>query len=586
MKTIKTYHSVYIFLSLTLVVNCLFLFMNGYGPDLGYWFDWTKQLANQGYRNFNGNYPPVYLHWIYLVGKGLNHFNIPIENTDLLKFAWVFPIFVIHLLLVFLANRLLIKYQAESSHHLMVMLLVAINPAILINGPIWGQVDLLPSCLAMIAIYLHFSRFAFLMIPVFVLALLTKLQMICFAPVFGLLFFQKLKQHLLGVVIALVLVLLVFLPFYLVDYHKQIFKQAYMDTLGQYPVITMNAANIWIWLVGNNAPDNVQIIPNLHPVFPDTLAKAKYFGMFLFSSVCLMIFVMGVHQFYLAKKANSEHTLISYSYFYAMVCALAFFTLLPAMHERYIFPAVIAALLFSAVKGKQIGYPVLISLAATLNMLIILGINGSNIWLGLSLFITLIFLVGFIEVFSGSKLYQSLTELVVDFFSRKSVFSILFVVVISSTWLYLLDRYLVHTVVLTENQRLLNDYPVVRAHQEYGRYRLNTSVDGNPLTINGKRYAQGIGTHADSEIVFSIPKDAHTLQIGYGLDDEVGSAEVAFEIWEENKMLWRSEVIYGYEAVKTVRVPLSGKSSITLKVDSQGSNSWDHADWIEPILIF
>jgi Gpi18-like mannosyltransferase len=587
MKIINHYQPVSLFLSATIIVNCLFLFMNGYGADLGYWHDWTKQLTHNGYKNFNGNYPPVYLHWIYCVGNLLDYFKIPIENSDLLKFFWVMPVFLSHLVLVTLVHKLLLRYQASQNYHLCLMLLVTFNPALLVNGPIWGQVDLLPSCIALGAIYLHFSsRFAYLMIPLFTLALLTKLQMICFLPVIGILFFQKIKQHLIGILLAALVFILVFLPFYWVDYHQQIFKQAYLDTLGQYPVITMNAANIWIWLIGNNAPDNIQVISNLHPLFPEQLSKAKFFGMFLFSSVCLMVFIVGVYQFYLVKRNVDEQTLVSSTFFYAMVCALAFFALLPAMHERYLFPAVVAALLFSASKTKQLGYPVLLSLAATLNMLIILGINGSNIWLGLSVLVTLLLLISFIELLAGSKFYYALVKFFIECGSKKYSFPWIFALVVSTTLGYLLDRYSLHQPVLAQNQKFLIDYPVTVSHQEYGKYRLNTSVDGNVLTIDNKRYAYGIGTHANSEIIFAIPKDAKALNIKYGLDDEVGSAEVVFEIWEETQLLWRSDVIYGYESAKEVQVSLSGKGILTLKVDSHGPNSWDHVDWLDPILIF
>jgi Gpi18-like mannosyltransferase len=587
MKTINQYYPLPLFLSAAILVNCLFLFMNGYEADLGFWYDWTKQLTHQGYKNFNGNYPPVYLHWIYLVGNGLDYFKIPIENSDLLKFFWVFPVFISHLLLIFLLNNLLVKYKARSNFHLSLMLLATFNPALIINGPIWGQVDLLPACIAMSAIYIHFSsRYAWLMIPLFTLALLTKLQMICFAPVVGILFFHKAKQHVLGMALSILLIALVFLPFYSVDYHRQIFKQAYLDTLGQYPVITMNAANIWIWLIGNNAPDNIQIISNLHPVFPDSLAKAKYFGMFMFASVCMMVFVIGVSQFFLMRKKVDEQTLVSSTFFYAMVSAIAFFALLPAMHERYLFPAVVAALLCAASKTKHLGYAVLLSLAASLNMLIILGINGSDIWLGLSVLVTILLLVSLLEMFLGSRFYDVLVECFIGLVSKKYSFPLVFVLVIVTTLGYLLDRYSLHKVILSNNQKLLMDFPITQSRQDYGNYRLNASVDGNILTINDKRYANGIGTHAKSEIIFAIPVDAKALNIQYGLDDEVGSAEVVFEIWEDTQLLWRSEVIYGYESVKEVQVSLNAKGSVTLKVDSHGPNTWDHVDWINPVIIF
>jgi len=585
MTITQKYPLLSIFLSATILVNCLFVFFSGYGADLGYWLSWTSQLADHGYQNFNGNYPPVYLHWLYLVAKSLNYFSIPIENNDLLKFLWVFPVSIAHLIIVRLVHHLLLRFNSDVSFYKTLMLLTVFNPAILINGPVWGQIDLLPCSFAMAAIFVHFSqRFAVFMLPLFALAILTKLQMICFAPVIGILFFQKIKQHLVGILLALFVSGLVFLPFYMVDYHKQIFKQAYIDTLGQYPVITMNAANIWIWLIGNNAPDNIQILPQLHSVFPAQLAKANYFGMYLFSSICLFVVVFGFYQFNFSKMKLSEQTLMGYAFFYAMLCALAFFALLPAMHERYIFPAVIAAAFFAAARGKQMGYFALISIIATFNMLIILGINGSNIWLGLSLAVTGVLIFSFIELLAGEKFYQFVIDVFSWLFEARLAFPFVFMMGIGITLYYLVDRHMIHKINLENNEKLLTDYSVTFAHQEYSVYKINASVDGKAISVGEKRYANGIGTHANSIITFSIPHEATELNVHYGLDDEVGAAEVVFEIWEADKRLWQSEVVYGYEKAKSISVPLNGSGSLTLEVDSHGENTWDHADWIEPIL--
>src|SRR5690606_12095682 len=133
-----------------------------------------------------------------------------------------------------------------------------LNPAILVNGPIWGQVDLIPATMVFGAILLStYQRYAYLAIPVFSLSLLTKFQMIAFAPVFGFLFFRNPGKNLFGAFIAIILGALIFMPAILAGHFIQSFNQAYIDTLGQYPMTTFNAANIWILLTGNVAPDSV-----------------------------------------------------------------------------------------------------------------------------------------------------------------------------------------------------------------------------------------------------------------------------------------------------------------------------------------
>jgi hypothetical protein len=332
---------VHLYLCATILVNLLCLFINGYGADLGYWENWTHQLADNGYYLFNGNYPPLYIHWLYLVGKALHYFQLPIEPNDLCKFLWEFPVLISHCLLTWIVFQRLQKSAATANQTLSIMLITVFNPAILIDGPIWGQVDLIPPVMALCAILMHFNkRYAVLMLPIFSLALLTKFQVICFLPIIGILFFQRLKTHIVGIAISAITILLTFSPFIYTHYYKEAFQHAYIDTLGQYPVITMNAANLWVLLIGNNAPDNIQFLTHLSPWLPQKLAYPKYLGMFLYAAICLGIFIFGINNIIKNRAKKTDDEFLADMFFYAMVSAVAFFTLLPAMHERYLFPAV------------------------------------------------------------------------------------------------------------------------------------------------------------------------------------------------------------------------------------------------------
>jgi Gpi18-like mannosyltransferase len=119
--------------------NLGLLFWDGNG-DIGYWVDWAKQLANNGYNKFDGNYPPIYIHWLYVVAQIYTYLELPIENNLLIKYLSQLPILLAHLVLIALVYKLLRKYSTNSSHFHIAMLLTALNPAILFNGPIWGQV--------------------------------------------------------------------------------------------------------------------------------------------------------------------------------------------------------------------------------------------------------------------------------------------------------------------------------------------------------------------------------------------------------------------------------------------------------------
>lgn len=576
------------YLVLVVIANFSLLFLKGYSQDLGYWQDWVRQLSSNGYDGFNGNYPPLYVHWLYLVGKFYALSGIPLEHNDFLKFLTQIPVTVFHCLLTILVFSQLKRFNASHSFLHAMMLLTVLNPAILVNGPIWGQVDLVPAVMVFGALLLAVDqRWSYLSIPVFALAILTKFQMIAFAPVFGFLFFRNTGKHIIGIAIAVAVGALVFLPSILAGHFIQAFRQAYIDTLGQYPMTTFNAANIWILLTGNTAPDNVI----LFGVAADsTLAKvftAKYFGMLLFSLTALCVFLQGIH--YLLKnnaQQNNQH-LLAHALFAAMICAVGFFALLPAMHERYMFPAVVMALAYAAMAQQKLIYPIMISLLCGLNMLIILEINGSDIWHGLSWLVVAVLVLGLAELIIGSRLFAGLTFIAQSAVKIPLLALWFFIIATMGMTAYFNERYQIHQVQLNANQQFLTDLPLVYARQDHGTMALHRSFDGNHLSLANRRYAQGIGTHASSDIQYQLPEGASEFTFLAGLDDEVGTADVQFSVWGDGKLLWESEPYLGHERDLHVHtVDVRGVQKLNLKIAPLKEDKWDHADWVNTVITF
>ena len=574
------------YLMLVVTINFAFLFLKGYSQDLGYWQDWVRQLSTGGYDGFNGNYPPVYIHWLFLVGKFYNLTAIPLEHNDLLKFLTQLPVVASHCLLTIIIFRQLQKARANPLAQQIVMILTVFNPAILVNGPIWGQIDLVPAVMVYCSLVAASSwRYAYLAIPLFALALLTKFQSIAFAPVFGFLFFTKIRQHIIGIFISLALGVLIFLPSIIAGHFWQSVRQAYIDTLGQYPMTTFNAANVWILLTGNTVPDNVILFGVQGDTIWARIFMAKHFGMLLFSCVSLLVFVHGIYFLIKNKIYIAGNQLLSYSLFSASICALAFFTLLPAMHERYLFPAAIMALGFCASARQKIFYPALISMACALNMLIILEINGSDIWIGLSWLTLGLLIVALIDQLSNHQFLSKVTRGLKHFY-RIPLFGLWFFVLASGVMLlYFFDRYHLHQIQLSEQQVLLTDLPMNYARQDHGAMAINRSFDGNKLSIANRRYAQGIGTHSRSDIQYQLPESAKTFSFKAALDDEVGTADVKFSVWGDGKLLWESPAIYGYERnIPTQHIDVTGIKLLNLKVDPLKDDKWDHANWVNTII--
>ncbi|MFF9349692.1 NPCBM/NEW2 domain-containing protein [Streptomyces sp. NPDC014734] len=107
------------------------------------------------------------------------------------------------------------------------------------------------------------------------------------------------------------------------------------------------------------------------------------------------------------------------------------------------------------------------------------------------------------------------------------------------------------------------------------------AADGHTLTLAGKTYEKGIGTHADSDIEFYLGGRCTALTADVGIDDEIdGYGEVAFSVEADGKVLWTSPKVTGASATVPVDVRLDGARHVRLKVtDTNASKTGDHGDW-------
>ncbi|MFF9569283.1 NPCBM/NEW2 domain-containing protein [Streptomyces sp. NPDC014685] len=107
------------------------------------------------------------------------------------------------------------------------------------------------------------------------------------------------------------------------------------------------------------------------------------------------------------------------------------------------------------------------------------------------------------------------------------------------------------------------------------------AADGRTLTLAGKTYEKGIGTHADSEIEVYLGGRCTAFTADVGIDDEInGYGEVAFSVEADGKVLWTSPKLTGASATVPVDVRLDGARHVSLKVtDTNGSRTGDHGDW-------
>ncbi|HEY4415068.1 MAG TPA: NPCBM/NEW2 domain-containing protein [Verrucomicrobiae bacterium] len=131
----------------------------------------------------------------------------------------------------------------------------------------------------------------------------------------------------------------------------------------------------------------------------------------------------------------------------------------------------------------------------------------------------------------------------------------------------------------------LDSLNISTATQGWGEPHKNQSVEGHTLTIGGKQFKRGLGTHAESMLYLALNREALNFAANVGIDDEVGSqpdASVEFFVIGDGKILWQSGVMHAGEPSRRCTVDLTGVKTLLLKVGEGGNGiAYDHADWAD-----
>lgn len=556
-----------------IAANFFFTFSKPHEGDLGFWQAWVRQLMNGGFGNFNGDYPPVYVLWLWVVGKFYSLAGLEVHKNFLLKFLCLVPVYFAHLGILQIVWRWICPRKMEALKKHLVLGFAALNPALLAGGPMWGQVDLFPLVFAMLSLSFAFSRKKmFLSFPFFVLAVLTKFQMIAFLPVLGALWIRRCKIAWKGIPLAFLVVAFAFVPFAVSGSLSSVLTNAYVKSTSMYPYTTFNAANLWMLLCGNVAPDNIPLF-GLSPEGLGKFATVNVIGKLLFVLFSVWIFVRSL------RVRNPRN-----AFKFATLMGIAFFAVLPEMHERYIVCAVPAALLWASRANLSVfPWTLLIAFFAAGNILMINGFRGDDLWIPLSLLLCASFVVlVLLEIFPKAKRFGIC---VLNKIPPKNFLP--YAALLALTTLFACVqavRMIPVSAKLEDGDILLYSLQRLSADQDYKSPQNGFSVEENPLTVHGKIYLDGIGAHAPSKLVYKLPPAADSLRFGYALDDEAPSGELRFRIRLDGKIVWSSGVVRGRNAPIFTAISLRGAETLTLELDSHGSDFSDHGDWLLPVV--
>ncbi|MCB8932906.1 MAG: NPCBM/NEW2 domain-containing protein [Fimbriimonadaceae bacterium] len=130
----------------------------------------------------------------------------------------------------------------------------------------------------------------------------------------------------------------------------------------------------------------------------------------------------------------------------------------------------------------------------------------------------------------------------------------------------------------------VSDLDLSHIRQGWGSPVQNRSVTNQPLSIAGRTFDKGLGTHAISTFKIRLDGKATRFHAFCGVDDDAGSANasVVFHVLGDGKELWKSPRLSWKQPPVEASVPLRGVKILSLVVDDAGDGiDFDHGDWAE-----
>lgn len=358
----------------------------GYNVDISCFTAWSSRMYSLGPAGFYApdyfcDYPPGAMLLLWPVGWLLSF----AQTSEMMLLA-VKSLPILCDLLGGLVLYLYAKKHLSNAVSVALAALYLFNPAALVNGAAWGQVDsVLALLMLMTAIAAMESRWK-LAVPLFVVSALAKPQALLFAPIGGMwLVFEMLAEKqaarrkailvdaLAGLGIALGCALVIVLPFSIHQEWNWLFK-LYGETLGSYAYATLNTANLY-YLIGANWKGLAELVPGwlmlagaavfalasgslmfsrTQPVLCRNLKKARVLSA-LFAAMAVL--QLGLFLFD-ASYAVYGYAMMAFAYLFAIICIafdrrkgalpafmaialIGVYMLGVKVHERYLFPALL-----------------------------------------------------------------------------------------------------------------------------------------------------------------------------------------------------------------------------------------------------
>jgi len=119
--------------------------------------------------------------------------------------------------------------------------------------------------------------------------------------------------------------------------------------------------------------------------------------------------------------------------------------------------------------------------------------------------------------------------------------------------------------------------------QQWGTLQRNQSVWRKPMIVAGRKFARGLGTHANGRLAYDLSGGRFkTFRCQVGRDEHAGDGRIVFHVWLDGRKAFDSGPMTKTVAAKPVEVDVSGAKSLELRtLDGGDGISGDHGNWAE-----
>ncbi|MDP1722138.1 MAG: NPCBM/NEW2 domain-containing protein [Candidatus Gottesmanbacteria bacterium] len=611
----------------------------GFEADVSFWKAWGLAVVDkgviEGLKVSNSNYPTPFMYtlgvmvWVYKLFADPHNFNEFWNNSNLLfltisKMLPIMADFGIAGIILWIST----KYQASSikqapnSKHqtfgtlgfrilnlfgiwnlefgasrvgFLFALVYLLSPISLIDGAWWGQVDSVGVFIFLAAVVAVLKRWPVLAGVIYMVGVMTKLQNMIYGPVFFLFVWQSLGYQ--GLVRAIAGSTLGFfglnIEFFLSRNMARVMASL-TENYDYFPLMSLNAYNLW-WIF--SGAKGMAMSDKFLSV---GIMNAKTVGLVLFSGVYL--FAVLRQTFTRHFLAASQDMLLRGFLESLILVNGAFFLFQTQSHDRYAFPLSVFLLLWAPffisqdmlLRGyKSMSYGINIRLFAMFytlftifyfyNLHTALIVNYPNNGIpGLTLLTQPFFTI------MTSVVLLGLFGVILWHFARQSRLAFFVSCLVSLAALTALNLPLI-----TKKPVSLTKLTPYVAEVGYGKRQTDMPVNAflgyskqSYLSVQYAFYRSGLGLHSPSFLNYDIGGHFKTLITDYGIDTEAGGkGSAVFEVYGDDRLLWRSEKIGRYENPRHAEVNVTGVRKLGLiTTDAGDGRDDDHVDWLRPML--